>query len=175
MQPMVLVWGQAGAGSRLSRSGVCCRVRRAGRCLGVRHARGRVLRAGRQIAYCGCGGRGTGCLGARAAAGRRIASRMRWRLSRSLSRRLSAAGWFAHSPSGSTWGRMGGWCGLRAGRLMGGSRAYLPGGFGARVPTRRVVEPPTPADVLELAFGLKRRGRSGPRLRCERSMLAAGG
>jgi hypothetical protein len=44
-------------------------------------------------------------------------------------------------------------------------RDYRRGGFQALVPRPRVVAPRTPAETLELAFQLKRSGRSGPRRR----------
>ncbi len=66
---------------------------------------------------------------------------------------------------------------LRIGRttLHRWIRAYRAGGFGALVPRSRVVAPRTQAQVLELAFGLKRERPERTAAQVREIMLAAGG
>jgi putative transposase len=54
-------------------------------------------------------------------------------------------------------------------------RDYRRGGFEALLPRRRVVEPRTPAEVLELAFALKRERPERTAAQVREIMLAAGG
>ena len=54
-------------------------------------------------------------------------------------------------------------------------RAYRQGGFAALVPRPRVVEPRTPAEMLELAFSLKRERPDRTAAQVRQIMLAAAG
>ena len=71
--------------------------------------------------------------------------------------------------------RTAGWSGVARGTLDRWIRAYRHGGFEALVPRPRVVAPRTPAEMLELAFRLKRERPERTAAQVREIMLAAGG
>ena len=113
----------------------------------------------------------------RSVAGRSGCSGTRWSATRPTRRcrRLSVAGWSARWRIVSMSGRTGGWSGSRAGRWIEWIRAYRQGGFEALVPRPRVVAPRTPAEMLELAFALKRERPERTAAQVQEIMLASAG